>query len=98
MNESGYSWPETILTLTIMMVVFSTLLPLSFQMLAGLENKKQDMRAKETMYQAAILYTNYGITNGLRKEDAMEYSWFVDGERVCVKYLINNNKSEVCTS
>lgn len=98
MNESGYSWPETILTLTIMMVVFSTLLPFSFQMLAGLESKKQDMRAKETMYQAAILYTNYGITSGMRKEDATEYSWFADGDRLCVSYLNNNNKLKVCTS
>ena len=27
MNEGGYSWPEAILTLTIVIVIFGTLLP-----------------------------------------------------------------------
>ena len=27
MNEEGYSWPEAILTLTIVIVIFGTLLP-----------------------------------------------------------------------
>ena len=31
MNEGGYSWPEAILTLTIVIVIFGTLLPFASQ-------------------------------------------------------------------
>ena len=30
MNEEGYSWPEAVLTLTIVIVIFGTLLPFAF--------------------------------------------------------------------
>ncbi|WP_025784743.1 hypothetical protein [Sporosarcina sp. D27] len=96
MNESGYSWPEAILTLTIMMVIFSTLLPLSFRMLSGLENKKHEMRAKETMYQGALLYTTYGISEGVRTEDGTEYEWTVVNDRLCVNYPTANNTEMIC--
>lgn len=97
MNESGYSWPEAILTLTIIMVIFSTLLPLSFRMLSGLENKKHEMRAKETMYQGALLYTTYGISGGVRTEEGTEYEWTVVNDRLCVNYPTSKNTEMICT-
>ncbi|MCM3757010.1 hypothetical protein M3197_05850 [Sporosarcina aquimarina] len=97
MNESGYSWPEAILTLTIMMVIFSALLPLSFRMLSGLENKKHEMRAKETMYQGALLYTSYGISGGVRTEEGTEYEWTVVNNRLCVNYPTSNKTEMICT-
>lgn len=96
MNESGYSWPEAILTLTIMVVIFSTLLPLSFRMLSGLENKKHEMRAKETMYQGALLYTTYGIREGVRTEEGTQYSWSADEGQLCVRYLSGDKTETVC--
>ncbi|MBD7906812.1 hypothetical protein [Sporosarcina gallistercoris] len=96
MNESGYSWPEAILTLTIMMVIFSTLLPISFRMLSGLENKKHEMRAKETMYQGALLYTTYGISGGVRTEEGTQYSWSAENGQLCVTYPSSGKTETIC--
>ena len=97
MNESGYSWPEAILTLAIMMLIFSTLLPLSFRMLSGLDDKRLEMRAKETLYQGVLLYTNYGSASGLRVEDGVEYSWTAHQHSVCVQYQSSTSLKKVCT-
>ena len=94
MNEEGYSWPEAILTLTIMMVVFSTLLPLSFKMLVTLEDKRLDMRAKETLYQGALIYKTYGGVSGLRTEEGIEYAWKAESDKICVEYK-NSKKLEM---
>lgn len=97
MNEAGYSWPEAILTLAIMMLIFSTLLPVSFKMLVGLEDKKLEMRAKETLYQGAILFKTYGSESGLRVEDGIEYEWKATMNAVCVTYNSSKQQEVVCT-
>lgn len=98
MNENGYSWPEAILTLAIMMLIFSTLLPLSFKMLVGLEDKKLEMIAKETLYQGAILFKTYGSVSGLRIEAGTEYAWQVKVDTVCVTYHSSKQPEEICTN
>ena len=97
MTESGYSWPEAMLALLIMMLVFSTLLPLSVQMLAGLDEKKYEMWAKETMYQGALLYTSYGIMSGIRVEQGMEYRWTANKDQLCVQYMRKETNETLCT-
>lgn len=97
MNESGYSWPESILTLSIMMIIFSTLLPLSFQMLVRLDDKKREMLASETMYQGAVLFTTYGITDGVRTENDTRYVWAEENGRLCVTYPSSVKTEKVCT-
>ena len=64
MNEGGYSWPEAILTLTIVMVIFGTLLPLASTMTSKLQMKKMQMYAAETALQGAIYFKAYGLTGG----------------------------------
>lgn len=97
MNESGYSWPEAMLTLTIMAVIFSTLLPLSFRMLSGLEDKKHEMRAKETLYQGALLYKTYGISEGIRTEEGTDYAWSAENGQLCVTYPLSFSTETICT-
>ena len=97
MNESGYSWPEAILTLSIMMIIFSTLLPLSFRMLVGLDDKKREMLANETMYQGAVLFTTYGITDGVRIEDGTQYVWAEENGRLCVTYPSSAKTKKLCS-
>lgn len=98
MDESGYSWPEAILTLAVMMLIFGTLLPITFRMMAGLESKKQEMYAKETMYQGALLHQSYGLHSGYREEDGVLFSWTVDGVSVCVTYMQEQEVRKVCSS
>lgn len=80
-----------------MMIIFGTLLPLSFRMMAGLEEKKHEMRAKETLFQGSLLYTNYQYTNGVRTENGTDYYWRVESGRICVSYSSSGLTGEVCT-
>ncbi|GKV68092.1 hypothetical protein NCCP2716_05900 [Sporosarcina sp. NCCP-2716] len=98
MNESGYSWPEAILTLAVTMLIFCTLLPVVFTMVGGLEGKKAEMHAKETLYQGALLHTSYGLMSGYRDEEGGRYSWTVQAGRVCVSYERQGKGETLCTS
>ena len=63
-NENGYSWPESMLTLVIVTVIFGTLLPLYSHMSTRLELKKLGMHAADSAYHGAILYKSYGMIVG----------------------------------
>ena len=61
MNEEGYSWPEAILTLTIVIVIFGTLLPFASLVTSKLQMKKAHMYAAETAHRGAIYFSAYGL-------------------------------------
>jgi hypothetical protein len=88
MNEGGYSWPEAVLTLTIVIVIFGTLLPFASIMTSKLEIKKAHMYAAETALQGAIYFKAYGLMEGIRQIDEVDYEWTIDGLSVCVSYEI----------
>ncbi|WP_432358621.1 hypothetical protein [Sporosarcina sp. UB5] len=85
-NEKGYSWPETILSLVIVTVIFGTLLPLYSHMSVRLEMKRLSMHAAESAYHGAILYNAYGMVAGTNRVDKTVYNWVVESERICVTY------------
>ena len=86
MNEKGYSWPEAILTLTILIVIFGTLLPLATKVATTLHNKKLSMYAGETAYQGAIYFSAYGFMEGVRFFDETQFDWIIKGKSICVTY------------
>ena len=88
MSEGGYSWPEAVLTLTIVIVIFGTLLPFSSIVTSKLQVKKAHMYAAETAYQGAIYFRAYGLMEGVRQVDGVDYDWTIDGQSVCVSYEI----------
>ena len=96
MNEGGYSWPEAILTLTIVMVIFGTLLPLASTMSLKLQMKKSQMYAAETALQGAIYFKAYGLQEGVREVDGVNYKWSIEGQSVCVSYSIVNRAGRKC--
>ena len=85
-NESGYSWPESILTLVIITVIFGTLLPLYSHMSMRLELKKLGMHAAGSAYHGAILYKSYGMTDGENRIDETIFNWSADRDGICVTY------------
>ncbi|WP_060210291.1 hypothetical protein [Sporosarcina koreensis] len=85
-NERGYSWPESILSLVIITVVFGTLLPLYSHMSARLEMKKLGMHAAESAYHGAILHNAYGMMAGTNHIEKTLYNWSVESEGICVTY------------
>ncbi|MFC5603541.1 hypothetical protein [Sporosarcina koreensis] len=86
MNEKGYSWPESILSLVIITVIFGTLLPFYSHMSAHLEMKKLSMHAAESAYHGAIFYHAYGMLAGVNRIEKTVYNWSVESERICVTY------------
>jgi len=96
MNEGGYSWPEAILTLTIVMVIFGTLLPLASTMSLKLQMKKSQMYAAETALQGAIYFKAHGLLEGVREVDGVSYDWSIEGQSVCVSYNIVNQVHRKC--
>ncbi|MCM3743343.1 hypothetical protein M3193_04260 [Sporosarcina luteola] len=85
-NEKGYSWPESILSLVILTVIFGTLLPMYSHVSSRLEVKKLGMHAAESAYHGAILYRSYGMVSGTNRVEKTLYNWSVESEGVCVTY------------
>lgn len=85
-NEKGFSWPESILSLSILMIIFGTLLPLYSHMSAQMEMKKLDMHAAETAYHAAVLHSSYGLTEGENLLEQTVYRWSIHANSICVTY------------
>ncbi|MCG7336367.1 hypothetical protein MHZ95_13950 [Sporosarcina sp. ACRSM] len=96
MNEEGYSWPEAILTLSVIMMVFYTLLPLATAMTIRLHLNKLEMYAAETALQGAISFHAYGLIEGSRQFEEVDYQWVIEGQAVCVSYLVNEEKKMKC--
>lgn len=96
MDEKGYSWMEAMLTLTILVVIFGTLLPVATNMTAVLHNKKQSMHASEIAYQGAIIHNAYGITKGTRSFEGADFDWNVTGKSICVSYPVANKVATKC--
>jgi hypothetical protein len=95
-NENGYSWAEAILTLTIVVVIFGTLLPFVTKMASMLHEKKLGMYAAETAYQGTIAYDAYRIKEGIRQVESAKFEWLINGNSICVFYLSNDKVSQKC--
>ncbi len=97
-NEKGYSWPESILSLVVVAVIFGTLLPLYSHMSEHLEMKRLSMHAAESAYHAAILYNSYGMMVGAKRIDGIIFDWSVEDKGVCVAYKLIEQEFLKCIS
>lgn len=84
-NEKGFSFAEAMLTLTVTMVIFGSLLPISYRMLAKLHDQKIDVHLAYTSNQAAI-ERGKGILSGNRVMDKVNYSWTWEERLLCIDY------------
>lgn len=85
-NELGFSLIETVLTLSVLMLIFGTLLPLSYQMMIKLSEEKQDMHVAVVSNQAAIERSK-GVFAGSRVIDQVHYEWEWQIRTLCIHYL-----------
>ena len=85
-NEHGFSFFETILTLSILILIFGTLLPLSYQMMIKLSEEKQDLHVAVVSNQAAIERSK-GVSEGSRVIDQVNYEWEWQIRMLCIHYL-----------
>lgn len=98
MNERGQSWPEAMLSLVIIMVIFSSLLPMAMKLTTSLVAKKQAVIASQTTYQAAIYYRASGQTTGLRTHEKTVYEWNITNGEICVVYEELRGTMNKCVS
>ncbi|EGQ27785.1 hypothetical protein ABZ756_01200 [Mammaliicoccus sciuri] len=86
MDEKGQSWPEAMLSLVIILVIFSSLLPMATKLTSSVLIKKNAMIAAETSFQAAIHFRANGQLSGSRTHEGRDYHWTVSGGEICVTY------------
>lgn len=98
MNEKGQSWPEAMLSLVIILVIFGSLLPLATTLMLSVAEKKQVMIAAETSYQAAIHFNSSGKTAGRRTHESIHYDWTIATGQVCVAYTVQQIEHTKCVN
>ena len=95
-NSHGFSWPETILSLSITFIIATTILPLLNNMVVQLEDKKRDYHSSLVMYEVAKKYTVENIQNGGMQVDKILYSYEISNEKLCVDYEGMREKRYKC--
>jgi type II secretory pathway pseudopilin PulG len=94
-NEGGFSFIETILTVSILMLIFGSLLPISYHMMSKLIEKKQEMHVAIVSNQAAIERKN-GMITGSRVFDNVIYDWQWQSRTLCIQYLRLGDPFQSC--
>lgn len=94
-NNHGFSFVETILTVSILCLLFGTLLPLTNQMMVHLAEKKTSMYVALTKNEAATSIMN-GHLDGVVVLDGQHYSWVWNQSILCVEYEFLGNRTESC--
>ncbi len=96
MNESGYSFVETILSVVIVMLVCSTLIPISYTMKTTLYNKKLEVIAAETAYEGLKRYRYLQQTEGIKTIEHVDFQWSMNGQVICVSFQNTRELREKC--
>jgi hypothetical protein len=94
-NNQGFSFVEAILTVSILFIVFGTLLPLSNQMMFQLAEKRVALHVAITKNQAATALQN-GTNTGVVTIDEMDYYWSWSRPVLCVSYEFFEVSHESC--
>ena len=85
-NSHGFSWPETILSLSITFIIATTILPFLNSMIVQLEDKKRDYHSSLAMYEIAKMYTVENIPTGVMQVDGIMYSYEISDASICIDY------------
>jgi len=94
-RNQGFSFVETILTVSILFIVFGTLLPLTNQMMLQLAEKRLAVHVAITKNQAASALQN-GAISGVVKIDSVNYFWSWSHPSLCVSYVFFGESHESC--
>lgn len=85
-NSNGFSWPETILSLSITFIVATTILPFLNSMVVQLEDKKRDYHSSLVMYEITKMYTVENVPSGVIQMDKVLYAYEISAEKICIAY------------
>lgn len=96
MNETGYSFVETIVSVVILMVLCTTILPLSYTMKTNLYNQKLEVIAAETAYEGLKHYRDLRQAEGVKTIEKVDYYWLFDGQAICVTFQNASEQRQKC--
>lgn len=96
MNESGFSFVETILSVVIVMLLCMTLIPISYTMKTTLYNKKLEVIAAETAYEGLKQYRYLQQTEGTKTIENVNFRWFMDEQGICVSFQNTRELRKKC--
>ncbi|MFJ7731533.1 hypothetical protein ACIQXF_06510 [Lysinibacillus sp. NPDC097231] len=96
MNESGYSFVETILSMGILMLLCTLLIPISYTMKTNLYNKKLEVIAAETAYEGLKQYHNLQQTEGSQTIENVDFHWTFNGQGICVRFQNTRELRQKC--
>lgn len=97
-NSKGFSWPETVLSLGVIFLIASTLLPLLSNMTVQLEDKKRKYHSSLVVQEATKMYISTGTVSGTMKIDELDYSFIVQMDEICVRYEGMREEKNTCVS
>ncbi len=97
-NSEGFSWPETVLSLSIIFIITTTILPFLNYMVVHLEDKKRDYHSSLAMYEAAKMYIVENISTGVMQVDGVMYSYEVSDASICIDYEGMREEQRKCVS
>jgi len=86
LNESGYSFVETILSIGIFMLLCTSLLPISYTMKTNLSNKKLEVIAAETAYEGLKEYLHSRQQEGSKTIGNVDFHWIFEEQEICVTF------------
>ena len=97
-NSDGFSWPETILALSITFIIATTLLPLLNNMQVQLEDKKRKYHASVVMLEAAKKYITKTSLNGSMDMEKVTYTYEIHNHQICVYYEGMREEKSKCVT
>ncbi|MFF2175469.1 hypothetical protein ACFVT8_03230 [Lysinibacillus sp. NPDC058147] len=96
MNESGYSFVETILSIVIVMLLCATLIPISYTMKTSLYNKKLEVIAAETAYEGLKHFRYLQQSEGNKTIENVDFQWTMSGQGICVSFQNTRELRKKC--
>ena len=97
-KSDGFSVLEALLTLTILSVIATLLLPTILNMQQNVDRKKVDVKVVETALNGMRFVKFHHQLEGTIVIDDEPYKWHYQGGEICVDYTLVNEKKERCFS
>ena len=85
-NSKGFSWPETIVSLSVIFLIATMLLPILSNMVIQLEEKKRQYHSSIVINEGVKMYFAEHLLHGSLWIDEIEYTFTIDNQLICVNY------------
>ena len=95
-RERGFSFPESLLSLLIVYVIFTSLFPVINRMMMNLEDQKLAVQAASVASDAADGHYFTGAAEGSQTIGNVVFDWRIQGGGICVSYKATSGWQSRC--